>query len=98
LSCPKSGGHSIADDSRRTYPATPLLKPNRLQSSRPTDTLALSQELQLAFLYYYAYILTLKQKYLKAHNIIEKIFLLNNNPNIEVLNLKNKISQYLNKQ
>ena len=49
-------------------------------------------------LYYYAYILTLKQKYLKAHNIIEKIFLLNNNPNIEVLKLKKKISQYLNNQ
>jgi tetratricopeptide (TPR) repeat protein len=49
-------------------------------------------------LYYYAYILTLKQQYLKAQNIIEKIFLLNNNPNDEILNLKNKISQYINQQ
>ncbi len=48
-------------------------------------------------LYYYAYILTLKQKYSKAQIIIDKIFLLNNNPNAEILNLKNKISQYINK-
>ena len=46
-------------------------------------------------LYYYAYILTLKQKYQKAQSVIEKIFLLNNNPNKEVFELKNNIDHYL---
>ena len=46
-------------------------------------------------LYYYAYILTIQQKYQKAKSVIEKIFLLNNNPNQEVFELKNNIDQYL---
>ena len=46
-------------------------------------------------LYYYAYILTIQQKYQKAKSVIEKIFLLNNNPNQEVFELKNNIGQYL---
>jgi tetratricopeptide (TPR) repeat protein len=46
-------------------------------------------------LYYYAYVLTLQKKYQKAQIVINKIFLLNHNPNSETLELNNKIAQYL---
>jgi len=47
-------------------------------------------------LYYYAYILFLKQNYAKASLIIAKIVKLNSQPNQQVIDLQAKIKPYLN--